>query len=116
MNEWIVQHEPWLRLGAFGAVLLALLVAQDLWPRRGAPPLRALRWTANLSVVIVNVLLVRLLIPLGATGTAIWADVLGYGLLNHLDMPRTLEEGLAFVALDCVVYWQHRLFHRMPWF
>ena len=80
MQDWIVANEPWLRVAAFGGVLLLLLAAQDLWPRRSTPQLRPLRWTANLSIVVLDVLLVRLLIPLGAVGTAIWADVRGIGL------------------------------------
>jgi sterol desaturase/sphingolipid hydroxylase (fatty acid hydroxylase superfamily) len=116
MQEWIVTHEPWLRVGAFGGVLLLLLAAQDLWPRRATPMRRRLRWTANLSIVVLDVLLVRLLIPLGAVGTAIWADVHGYGLLAGVDWAWAAEAVLAFVALDALVYWQHRLFHRIPLF
>jgi sterol desaturase/sphingolipid hydroxylase (fatty acid hydroxylase superfamily) len=114
--EWIVAHEPWLRVGAFGGSLLLLLAAQDLWPRRTTPMHRRRRWTANLSIVVLDVLLVRLLIPLGAVGTAIWADVRGYGLLAGVDWPWAAEAALAFLALDALVYWQHRLFHRIPLF
>ncbi|MGH8442419.1 MAG: sterol desaturase family protein [Nevskiaceae bacterium] len=116
MADWIVGHEPWLRVGAFGGVLLLLLIAQDLWPRRTQPLLRPLRWTANLALVVVDVLLVRLLIPLGAVGTAIWADVRGFGLFAQLAWPPMLEGVLAFLVLDGVIYWQHRLFHAIPLF
>jgi len=116
MHDWIVAHEPWLRLAAFGSVLVLMLALEDLWPRRAGPMRRPLRWGANLSMVVVDVVLVRLLIPLGATGTAIWADVHGFGLLQRLDAPFAVEAVLAFVALDCVIYWQHRLFHKIPLF
>jgi sterol desaturase/sphingolipid hydroxylase (fatty acid hydroxylase superfamily) len=116
MQDWIVTHEPWLRLGAFAGVLLAMLAAEDFWPRRGGPMLRPLRWSANLSVVVVDALLLRLLIPLGATGTAIWAQVHGYGLFNTLDLPFAVAAVLAFLALDLLIYWQHRLFHAIPLF
>jgi sterol desaturase/sphingolipid hydroxylase (fatty acid hydroxylase superfamily) len=114
--EWIVANEPWLRVGAFGGVLLLLLAAQDLWPRRATPMHRRQRWTANLAIVVLDVALVRLLIPLGAVGTAIWADVRGDGLLAAVDWPWAAEAALAFLALDALVYWQHRLFHVIPWF
>ena len=116
MQDWIVAYEPWLRLGAFAGVLLAMLAAEDLWPRRGGPMRRPLRWGANLSVVVVDVLLVRLLIPLGATGTAIWAQVHGYGLFNSTEWPFAAEAVPAFLALDLLIYWQHRLFHAIPLF
>ena len=116
MQDWILAHEPWLRVGAFAGVLLLMLAAEDLWPRRtGLPPRRA-RWTTNLSIVVLDVLLVRLLIPLGATGTAIWADVHGYGIFHLTGWPLVVEAALAFLALDLLIYWQHRLFHRIPLF
>jgi sterol desaturase/sphingolipid hydroxylase (fatty acid hydroxylase superfamily) len=116
MQDWIVGHEPWLRVTAFGAVLVLLLVAQDLWPRRAGMPQRRQRWSANLALVVIDVLLVRLLIPLGAVGMAVWADVHGYGALARVDAPRALEAALSFLALDALIYWQHRLFHRIPLF
>jgi len=116
MHDWILAHEPWLRFGIFAGLLLVLLAAEDLWPRREGSAGRRARWSANLSIVVVDVLLVRLLIPLGATGTAIWAEVRGYGLLHGVDWPFAAEAVLAFLALDLLIYWQHRLFHRIPWF
>ena len=116
MHDWILAHEPWLRVGAFAGLLLLLVLAEHFWPRRDGALQRRARWGTNLSIVAIDALLVRLLIPLGATGTAIWADVRGYGLLQQLDAPPVLEGALAFLALDLLIYWQHRLFHRIPLF
>src|SRR5688572_24943429 len=98
MHDWILAHEPWLRVGAFAGVLLLMLVAEHFRPRRGEPMHRRERWGTNLSIVVLDVLLVRLLIPLGATGAAIWAEVHGYGLLHRADLPFAVEAGLAFLA------------------
>ena len=116
MQDWIVGHEPWLRMGAFAGVLVALLLAQELWPRRAGEAQRRARQGTNLAIVVIDVLCVRLLIPLGATGTAIWADIRGYGLLQQLAWAPLLEGLVAFLALDLLIYWQHRLFHRIPLF
>jgi sterol desaturase/sphingolipid hydroxylase (fatty acid hydroxylase superfamily) len=116
MQDWIVAHEPWLRVGAFGGVLVLLLLLQELRPRRSGDSQGRRRQGTNLAIVVIDVLCVRLLIPLGATGTAIWADVHGYGLLQRLAGPAVLEGVLAFLALDALIYWQHRLFHRIPLF
>ncbi len=116
VQDWIVGNEPWLRLAAFGSVLVLLLAAEGWWPRRTGPMRHRLRWGANLSVVVVNGLLVRLLIPLGATGTAVWAGVHGYGLFARLAWSPALEAAVSFLALDALIYWQHRLFHLIPLF
>lgn len=122
MHDWILAHEPWLRVGAFAGLLLLLVLAEHFWPRREGAMQRRARWGANLSIVAVDVLLVRLLIPLGATGTAVWAEVRGFGLFNAVDLPFgpfgpfVAEAVLAFFALDLLIYWQHRLFHRIPLF
>jgi sterol desaturase/sphingolipid hydroxylase (fatty acid hydroxylase superfamily) len=116
MPDWILAQEPTLRFGAFAGVLLAMLAAEHFWPRRGEPMQRRSRWATNLSIVVIDALLVRLLIPLGATGTAIWAEVRGYGLFHATGWAPAVEAVLAFLALDLLIYWQHRLFHGIPLF
>jgi sterol desaturase/sphingolipid hydroxylase (fatty acid hydroxylase superfamily) len=116
MHQWIVDHEAGLRLGAFLAVLLTLLGAQELWPRRALPARRGPRWLVNLSLVAIDTAVVRLIVPLGAAAAALWAAGHRFGLFTHLPWPPLLEAALAFLALDALIYWQHRLFHRIPLF
>lgn len=107
--------EAALRLGLFLAVLAALLVAERLAPRR-LIELRSLRWPANLGIVVVDTVLVRLLIPLGAAGTALLAESRGVGLWNVVEAPGWLAVVLSVLALDLLIYWQHRIFHLVPVF
>jgi sterol desaturase/sphingolipid hydroxylase (fatty acid hydroxylase superfamily) len=114
MLDWIVAHEAAVRLAAFLSALALLLAAQELWPRR-ASPMRG-RWAVNLSMVAIDTVFVRLVVPLGAAGAALWAARAGVGLFARLEWPWLAEIVLSFLALDCLIYWQHRLFHRIPWF
>jgi sterol desaturase/sphingolipid hydroxylase (fatty acid hydroxylase superfamily) len=119
MQDWIVTHEPWLRLAAFGAVLLALLAAEELWPRRAPPARRAPRWFVNLALVAIDTGFVRLIalaVPLAAVAAALWAAREGVGLFTQVQWPLLLEATLSFLALDALIYGQHRLFHRVPLF
>lgn len=116
MQDWILAHEALLRLAAFLGVLLALLAAQERWPRRGKPARRGPRWSVNLGLVVIDTLFVRLVVPLGAAVAALRAADHGWGLLNQVPWPPLAEAVLAFLALDCLIYWQHRLFHRIPLF
>jgi sterol desaturase/sphingolipid hydroxylase (fatty acid hydroxylase superfamily) len=114
MPNWILEHQAGLRLGAFVGVLLALLAAEVLWPRRAGPMRRALRWPSNFGVVVLDTVVVRLLLPAGAIGAAVWAEARGAGLLHHVELGAPAAFALAFLALDCLIYWQHRLLHRIP--
>jgi len=116
VQDWIVAHEPAARFGAFALVLALMLAAEAVWARRAGPMQRRQRWGANLAIVLIDGLLVRLLIPLGASGAALWAAGRELGLLNAAEWPVLLEATLAFLALDAAIYWQHRLFHRIPLF
>lgn len=116
MHDWIVAHEALVRFGAFAIVLAALLALEALAARRRTDRQRALRWPANFTMAAACVVLVRLLLPLGATGTALWAGAHGMGLFNQVALPSAIAAVLSFLALDAVIYGQHRLFHRFPLF
>jgi len=84
-------------------------------PRRKLSIGRGRRWPNNLGIVIVDVVLVRLLIPTAAVGVALIASGYGFGLLNLTQWPLTLEALLGFLILDLVIWGQHVAFHKVPW-
>jgi sterol desaturase/sphingolipid hydroxylase (fatty acid hydroxylase superfamily) len=107
-------HEPWIRLGVFACVLLAMVVWEWLAPRRAQTIPRAVRWPNNLAIVAIDTLLVRILFPTAAVGLALVAEQRGWGLLNVVAIPTWLAAIAAVVALDLAVYLQHVLFHAVP--
>lgn len=110
----ILQNEPAIRLGLFAAILIALVLWEALAPWRARVQSRSLRWSGNWSIFIIDILMVRLLFPLGGVGVALFAAQNGYGIFNAAPVPPLLAGIAAFLALDCVIYWQHRLFHKIP--
>jgi sterol desaturase/sphingolipid hydroxylase (fatty acid hydroxylase superfamily) len=108
--------EVLLRLLAFSGVL-GLMASWELWsPRRRLTMSKTRRWVANLSVVVLDTLVVRLLFAAGAVGMALVSADHGWGLLNNLAWPGWLEGVVAVVALDFVLYLQHVMFHAVPAF
>lgn len=102
-----------LRFAIFIVVLALLLAAERVWPRRRVD--RALRrWPANFGLVVVDSLLLRLVLGAGAVGVALWAEQQSFGLLHRLALPGWLAGALALLALDLLIYFQHRLFHAVP--
>lgn len=99
-----------------GVVVFAVLAAWEIAvPRRHRETPRRRRWTANLGLLLLNTLLVRLLIPAAAVGAALMAEHRSWGMLNTVLLPTPLAWALSLLLLDLLTYLQHRVFHAVPW-
>ena len=116
MDDLILQHEPVLRLGAFVAVLAAMMAWELIAPRRRQEIPRLVRWSNNLAMIAVDTAIVRLAFPLLAVGFAALAQDRGWGLLNLIAIPNWLAIAIAFFALDLAIWAQHVAFHKVPLF
>lgn len=83
-------------------------------PRRRREIPRVVRWTNNLSLVIIDTAILRLSFPILAVGLAVLAEENGWGLFNVLDPPFWLAFLVSLLALDLAIYFQHVLFHAVP--
>jgi sterol desaturase/sphingolipid hydroxylase (fatty acid hydroxylase superfamily) len=108
-------HEAVIRLGIFTGILLVMILAEAAAPRRDQRYTRRQRWPHNLSMVVVDTLVVRLLFPITAVGAAVMANEQAWGLLNLANLPVWLSVLLGTIALDLAIYFQHRIFHAVPW-
>ncbi len=109
----MLTHEPLIRLAAFLGVLCAMLALERAFPLR-AQRLSWRRWPANFGLVVIASLLVRLLAPAAAMGAALYAESQGLGLLRWLGLNGLVGGVLAVLLLDLLIYFQHRVFHAVP--
>jgi sterol desaturase/sphingolipid hydroxylase (fatty acid hydroxylase superfamily) len=109
-----VPTETIIRLAFFLGVLGLIAAWEALAPRRRRALGRWTRWPSNLAITALNAALIRLAVPVTATGFALLCEQRGWGLLNALDLPRWLAIALGVLALDLVIYLQHVLFHAVP--
>lgn len=100
-----------VRFAVFCAVLISLLAWQTLRPRKPLLKWRQ-RWGHNLALLLIGAVCVRLVQPLLLSVIAFFGQDIG--LLSHLDWPVWCSVVLSILMLDCLIYWQHRLFHRVP--
>lgn len=114
MNGPLFGIEIGARLGCFSGVLLLMTLWELLAPRRRLTVRKSRRWLSNLGLVALNVVLIRLALPLTAFGTAALASQHGWGLLNQWSAPVWLRFLVAVLALDFAIYLQHVLFHAVP--
>lgn len=110
----LLDHEPAIRLAGFALVFAIVAAGEAIAPRRVTTLPRTMRWTANLGLVALNTLLLRLALPAAAAGVAAAAQAHGWGLLNHWPLSAGLAVPLAIVAMDFAIWLQHVVFHAVP--
>ncbi len=106
--------ESVIRLTAFLAIFATLAVLELSVPRREANASKGARWRTNLAMVIAGALIVRVVFPMAAVGTAIWAEQHGYGLFRALETPSLIAGFIAFLVLDFAVWLEHFASHKIP--
>lgn len=87
MTEFVLSHEPTIRLSFFLGILAVMAAWEILAPRRALTLAKSTRRANNLGIVFLNSLLLRLIFPAGAVGVALFAGNRGWGLFNHFETP-----------------------------
>ncbi|MGB7535277.1 MAG: sterol desaturase family protein [Azonexus sp.] len=109
-------NETAIRLGFFVGMLALIGAWEIVAPRRALTLSKAQRWSANLGLVALNTVLLRLIFPLAGAGMAAFCAENGWGILNHFQVPAILAVPLAVIALDFVIWLQHVMVHAVPLF
>src|SRR4051812_4442832 len=68
----------------------------------------------NFALSIIDTLLTRALLPLAGIGWALLCEERGWGLFNHVSVPRSVAFIVTLASLDLVYYLQHYALHRVP--
>ena len=111
MSTWLLANEPQLRLAVFLFIFAVLIILQQTRPRRDVPG-GWRRCATNLSLVIIDTLILRVAFPVLAFDFAMRLEGNGGGLIGALPYWTLVPAGV--VLLDCAIYWQHRLMHKIP--
>ncbi|MBF0455886.1 MAG: sterol desaturase family protein [Magnetococcales bacterium] len=110
----LLEQEKVIRLGFFFGVFLLVAVAEHLFPRRPLTMPKRSRWGANLGMVLLNTLLLRILFPTAAVGFALSREGQGWSLLGPFDPSSWVSIVICVVLLDFAIYLQHVMFHAVP--
>jgi len=114
LSDYLLGHEPAIRLVISAAVFALIVSGEVLFPRRPQQIGRMRRWPGNLGIVLLDTALVRVLFPTALVAVALAAQAGGWGILNAFALPGWLAALLAILALDVAIYFQHRAFHAVP--
>jgi len=105
-----------VRIGSYLSVLILMGLWELMAPRRPLTVSKLCRWGGNLTIVALNTVIARLLFMGGAVTAAVAVQERGWGMLHLIEGPVWLETVMAILALDFIIYWQHRIFHIVPLF
>jgi len=114
LEQMVLANEPAIRLGFFLGIFAVIGFWELLAPRRVLTVSKALRWTSNLGLVVLDTALLRLIFPLAGVGLAAFCAKNGWGILNHFPVPFWVAVPLAVIALDFVIWLQHVMVHAVP--
>jgi len=114
MADFLLNNEPTIRLTTFLAVLVGMMLWEVATPRRRQEIPKVLRWTNNLSLVVIDTAILRLTFPVLAVGLAGMAQANGWGLFNMVDLPLWVAVIASILILDLAIYLQHVVFHAVP--
>ena len=114
--EWLELDTNAVRLTVFLIFLIGMSALEALVPRKSRVAPRAERWLTNIGFAVIDTIALRILVPIAAVGTAIWAQENSFGILHLVDLPLAVKIITAILVLDLALYWQHVATHKIPLF
>ncbi|SQD76745.1 sterol desaturase family protein [Moritella yayanosii] len=124
MNDWFIVNSNALRLSAFIGLFILLAIWEHYQPKRPLTVAKIQRWSNNIAMVMLNNLTLKLLMPFVAIDAALYVQQQQWGfvalmaeteLMLESDLIRsTLIVVLSIMLLDAAIYFQHRIFHKIP--
>src|SRR5437867_13167519 len=97
-DAFLLGNDPPIRLGFFLGMFALMAAWELIAPRRMLGVSKPVRWTHNISIAIINVLLARVLFPSAAVGVAVFAEERGTGVLNMFGVPYPLAFLVSLLA------------------
>jgi sterol desaturase/sphingolipid hydroxylase (fatty acid hydroxylase superfamily) len=103
-----------VRLSSASVLFVLMALWELLAPRRALTTSKPIRWFGNLTIILLNTVVVPFGFPILPVAVAVLAQKNGWGLLNLFHPPYWMAVVVGVILLDLVVYFQHVLFHAVP--
>lgn len=103
-----------IRLIVFISTFIILALLETLFSYRKRELLRKDRWLGNIGLIVLSNLILKAVLPLGLVSFSVLFQEKGWGLLNLVDFNIYAKIVVTIVLLDGSIYFQHVLFHKVP--
>ena len=107
-------NEGLLRFSIFAFGLIVFSALEFFFQYRDRNQSRKTRWPANLAMIFIGGLSVKIALPTGIALFSEMASNKGIGLFNLFELDFALEVGLSIIILDLLIYIQHCLLYTSP--
>jgi len=91
-----------------------MMIFEWKFPRRKLSVSRKIRWSNNLFLVVFNTIILRVMFPILAIGVAAIAKQKQWGVLNLFTGYYWVKIIISVILLDFIIYFQHVMFHVLP--
>lgn len=112
--DFIVAQEQNIRLGVFISLLVLFASLEFIAPLAKRRATRLSQWLTNISITVINTVIMRLILPIFAVGTANYSAENNLGLFNIFALGFWPTVVLSLVLLDLLIYGQHVMMHKIP--
>ena len=114
MFDRLVEHRELLFSLAYFGTLGLIVLWETVAELRVAQKSPLLRWSNNIAIWLVGIVLERwMLLALGLTA-AMYAQHSDWGLVNGLQLTPIVSVALSVLFLDLLFYFVHRVWHVIP--
>ena len=114
MEAFLEAHESTILVSTLIGALLIGVLWEALAPRRPEAGSLVYRWVNNLSLTVLNHIVVYWTGAALAIMTAWWAQSEGFGLLQHLDLGLSGAFLVTLLVMEFLAYVLHQVVHRVP--
>ncbi len=112
--NFLIENEQTIRLSAFLGLLVVFACAEFIAPLAKRQVSRPYQWFTNISIVIIDTLAMRIVVPMLAVGVALYAEEQNIGLFNMINADVWVSFTLSLLLLDVLIYGQHVMMHKVP--
>ncbi|GJM04843.1 MAG: sterol desaturase [marine bacterium B5-7] len=113
---FFIENEAILRLSSFVIMLFILMGLQLIWPRRLPEQGSWYRQVSNFLLLIIDIIAVRLFVPLALFDVAVYVSENDIGLFNFVKIPLLVNVALTLIIFDLLIYVQHVITHKVNLF
>lgn len=113
LDQWIIKNANDLQVILFFTLFGLFTVVELVVPRRTGDIRRRRRWATNLSLTVLNIVILSLL-PVTFFAAAVWANGRGFGLLNLVILPVSASVLCTLLGRAFLSFFTHWMLHRVP--